>query len=1054
MSSGVVALVVARDRQAHLDSVLLAAASQTLQPNHILLLDCSEEATLKTPGNLDVRSVPTPGAANLGAAIQQLRDSSPELAAARWWWILHDDSIPEPSCLRALWEVADRGRTIGFVGAKQMSMDGTQLLELGIHATRSARRLERISPGEIDQGQYDSTSDVLAAGTAGALIRPEAWDAVGGIDPVLGPFGDGLDFGRRLHLAGYRVVVAPKARIRHARLALFPQGHEKEALRSGGEEDNSDLPLLNAAKSHPAHDPQDASFAARRFAQIYNWAKATPAPLLPLLMLWLAIWSPIRAFGRLSSGASHLAGAELCAWAQALRKTPALFKARRIQARASKVPTKALRGLESSGRELRERRRDLAKALAPEDENVDPLLIESARAHRVKSRRILLLVLLFTALLALGRWWGMNGTLAGGAWRALPASGQGLWESTWSNWVPGGDGRIGVADPLLIVLALFAYPLSLLGITPTSFARYLLFLLAPLAAASAWRFSSRLTSSPALRGAGALAWSVLPALTLSQSQGRLAPALFHVLVPLAASAWLSLAAPRTPLRLEGARGTIDAPENLRSGALARFTVVGAAMVACVPWAILPLMIALIILWRRGSARWGALAAFMPAALLIAPTIFSAFRFFAWRALLSPSGPDAPSLEPVAWQALLGLPTQISRVEVLALSLIPGALLLLAALFAILLSPHERGRGLPLVICCTALALSGGAALSRCDVGVEGTQVLTAWSAPAVSIGSLGLIGLALKAAPSSPAWNSKAMRPFSFLAALASLLFLVSGTAPILERILEHDAQASASTSQRLASPTLSASTDLVSVVSAQAQASTRGGRVLVLDSDAEVSTLSLRLWRGQGPSFLDSTPITRAQDLRAQLHGDAMDPASSELAELALTLVVYPDEATVRSLADHGVDTILIRPESAGLKAMSDALDRAPGLEKVGDTDAGSLWRLHLDSMHTARARIIDGHTWTNLDSGALRVSGDLPEGSKGQIVLAERFDPGWKATLNAQPLEAFARGWSQAFTLEQASGDLLITHESIWALPWKILTLGALALAALLAIPWRRRA
>ena len=184
------------------------------------------------------------------------------------------------------------------------------------------------------------------------------------------------------------------------------------------------------------------------------------------------------------------------------------------------------------------------------------------------------------------------------------------------------------------------------------------------------------------------------------------------------------------------------------------------------------------------------------------------------------------------------------------------------------------------------------------------------------------------------------------------------------------------------------------------------------------------------------------------------MDPASSELAELALTLVVYPDEATVRSLADHGVDTILIRPESAGLKAMSDALDRAPGLEKVGDTDAGSLWRLHLDSMHTARARIIDGHTWTNLDSSALRVSGDLPEGSKGQIVLAERFDPGWKATLNAQPLEASARGWSQAFTLEQASGDLLITHESIWALPWKILTLSALALAAFCAIPWRRRA
>ena len=48
------------------------------------------------------------------------------------------------------------------------------------------------------------------------FLRAEAYDTIGGFDPALGPFGDGLDMGRRLHLAGYRVIVAPRARVRHA----------------------------------------------------------------------------------------------------------------------------------------------------------------------------------------------------------------------------------------------------------------------------------------------------------------------------------------------------------------------------------------------------------------------------------------------------------------------------------------------------------------------------------------------------------------------------------------------------------------------------------------------------------------------------------------------------------------------------------------------------------------------------------------------------------------------------------------------------------------------
>ena len=36
---------------------------------------------------------------------------------------------------------------------------------------------------EVDQGQHDGRSDVLAVGTAGMLVRREVWDRLGGPDP-------------------------------------------------------------------------------------------------------------------------------------------------------------------------------------------------------------------------------------------------------------------------------------------------------------------------------------------------------------------------------------------------------------------------------------------------------------------------------------------------------------------------------------------------------------------------------------------------------------------------------------------------------------------------------------------------------------------------------------------------------------------------------------------------------------------------------------------------------------------------------------------------------
>ncbi|MFC2557895.1 MAG: glycosyltransferase family 2 protein, partial [Pauljensenia sp.] len=138
-------------------------------------------------------------------------EATPEMPEHQvWFWLLHDDSAPAEDCLERLLTAATNARSVGIVGPKQVGWDNPELLlEVGLRATASARRANDIVPGEVDQGQHDDRSDVLAVGTAGALIDRAVWEEIGGIAPWLGPFGDGLELSRAARLAGYRVIVEP-----------------------------------------------------------------------------------------------------------------------------------------------------------------------------------------------------------------------------------------------------------------------------------------------------------------------------------------------------------------------------------------------------------------------------------------------------------------------------------------------------------------------------------------------------------------------------------------------------------------------------------------------------------------------------------------------------------------------------------------------------------------------------------------------------------------------------------------------------------------------------
>lgn len=1018
-----------------------AIEEQTVAPHSLTIVDVAGRHVTPFPADRvpeGAELVRVGRARNLGDAIRRARAQGAPFASQQWWWILHDDCAPEPRCLSELTRVAAISKTVGAVGVKQLSWDGSRLLELGIFATASARRLERVGEGDIDQGQYDGTSDVLGAGTVGLLLRADAYEAVGGFDPALGPFGDGLDMGRRLHLAGYRVVVAPRARVRHARASLYP-----------------DSDIDTAAVPSDPESAADGSFRRRRYAQLYNWCKAVPALLLPLLALWLLVWTPARALGRILTGRVSLALPEFGALLSLIGAAPRLLLGRARAAKSRVVPRSSLRSLETAPSSLRAK-----PAGADEDdrgERIDPLACSSMRRYRIRCASTGLSLLAATCLIALLQWWGASGGLVGGAWAYLPPTWTELWSAAWSAWIPGGDGYAGGADPLTILMALLSAPVAPLGVTPGALATFLLLASGPIAAMAAWIPSRTLTSSLPARFLLSLAWSLGPALMMSATHGVLAGTLAHCALPIFAAHCLRSPG---PLLVAGASGVTPAPLRPRAINAGCASLALLVLACCAPWT-LPVGAA-VLAW---SSRRRLVVA-LPAAVLLAPTYVSILvRPASWVALASTAGGVHAYTRAPSWLAILGMPAAPSSLqEGIALGGVGAAVAVLATIALV----QHRSRAVFAAYCGALIAAALGWAGSHVAVGLHGTYIASAWTSPALSL-SFGLL-LALssnltltrfaraKATGQPLAWDASRPLVLRACATLAAVALVGAGSAAAASAIAARADASSTPTYTLSQRETVSPiSSPIISAVAAQAQRSQRAGRVLVLDGDPTTGTVNAALWRGTGVSLTDSSPATRARSLAQARAGAASgslsDPATASLAQAAYTLVVYPDDATVATLAAHGVDTILVPLGASGAQALAAGLDRAAGLEKVGETNSGTVWRVRPEGVAPSRVRVESPSGVSSpVGSSQLRVDGEV--NASGTLILAERASSGWRASVDGVELSVVkaADGWSQAFDMPTA-GHLSVTYSPWWTIPWRIGAGICLVVATASALSRRKR-
>ncbi|MFZ5852028.1 MAG: family 2 glycosyl transferase, partial [Actinomycetota bacterium] len=162
--------------------------------------------------------------------------------------------------------------------------------------------------------------------------------------------------------------------------------------------------------------------------------------------------------------------------------------------------------------------------------------------------------------------------------------------------------------------------------------------------------------------------------------------------------------------------------------------------------------------------------------------------------------------------------------------------------------------------------------------------------------------------------------------------------------------------------------------------------------------------------------------------------------------------------LAGFGVRYVLLaRPADPALARTFDAV---PGLSRLSAPDGAAIWKVGGSAgFPAARLRLVAANGATTAvvpSTGPVDTEAILPAAAGGErrLVLAERTDPGWRATVDGTPLAPVTvDGWAQGFVVPPGGGRLRLWYDAGPRHRWLLAQGGAVAVLALLALPARRR-
>ena len=214
----VTAVLVSHNGALWLPEVVAALTSQTRPLDLITAVDTgSEDSSTKLLKSARIPFFTTDRETGFGQAVSLAVDKLPASIENEWIWLIHDDCAPAPTALAELLIAVEDRPQVVMAGPKLLGWhDRTHLLEAGISIAGNGARWTGLEPLEYDQGQHDGIHDVLAVSTAGALIRRDVFEELGGLDQNLSLFRDDVDFGWRTRAAGHSVIAVTSAVAFHA----------------------------------------------------------------------------------------------------------------------------------------------------------------------------------------------------------------------------------------------------------------------------------------------------------------------------------------------------------------------------------------------------------------------------------------------------------------------------------------------------------------------------------------------------------------------------------------------------------------------------------------------------------------------------------------------------------------------------------------------------------------------------------------------------------------------------------------------------------------------
>jgi GT2 family glycosyltransferase len=922
---------------------------------------------------------------------------------SNWLWLLHDDAVPAPDALYELLAHVTVDQSIDLTGPKLLlprrRHGGQPISEVGVSISGTGRRELDLDLDEIDQGQRDEPQERLGVSTCGMLVRTTVWKELGGLDPTLPVFRDGVEFGWRAHLNGYRVVTTPRAQLTHrqvGRAGLRPRG--LTGRRPG---------------------------MVDRLLGMLVVAGHAPSKMLPLVWLRL-VWSClVRALGYLVGKVPGRALDEMRALGSFVAHPDRLRELRSRTAHIDPAPgayqvVDSLRppwwsGLRVGVDALTGAASERYRSLAGDSDvaSIDELTgdeFSSATEERSKnlwlSPTALLMAVAVVASLVAARSLFGAGSLVAPALLPAHDSVISMWRTVVSA-IPGAPAQ--VTPPWEALTALGST--AMLG-QPEWLITLLLCGVVPLSLLAAYPLARRLINDRRVRLWVCGTYALLPVLLGGTNQGRLALSVVAICLPLLVMAARGLVLRRT-----------RTAEAWRGGWGAGVVLV--ALVAFEPSMIIfALLVGILgaIALRSSPRKIGriGIALGVPLVVLLPwwPTLISTpGRLFV--------GPDSvlggvtPAV-PV-WQLLFGRDIGPGLPPLWVGAVVFGVIWIAAILG---LARRPARRAVLAAWAAALVALGMAVLLSRLVVSVPpagtevrpwvGSYLLLAFAALIMG-GGMGLDGFSGDMTERSFSW----LQPATVLAGIAVCLVSVGGAAWWVLAGAH--------------GPIERARLDSIPPYVMNAMKSAARPRLLAIDLSDGTARYSV----------LADDQLRLGDADRGFTFGGSL-AAREQVDDLVVRLVAGTADSDINAqLTDLGIGYVWVTGANEDIKAR---IDNTPGLGTASGNERGIVWKLE---PAVARTVLIDGPARLPLGPPPAPVP---PGSQERQLQIGESADMRWRAELNGQALAPVADGWQQVFALPAPGGTVTYVLPSLMPLLLPVQGL-VLLVAGVLAAPAIRR-